>query len=361
MRVVPDPSPVNVDEYEELARQRLPKDAYDFFAGGAEDEWTLAENRRAYDRWVVRPRVLVDVSHVECSVTVLGEPMATPILVAPTAFQRIAHPDGEIAMALGAKAAGVTLVASTASSVTMEDIAATGVPRWFQLYLQNDRAITEELVHRAEAAGYTALMLTVDAPVLGRRERDERNGFTIPADVRMANLAGAAGAGATLQAQFAGMHRVETWDDVAWLRSLSSLPLLLKGVTNGADAVRAADAGAGALVVSNHGGRQLDGAPATLDALPEVVDAAGDRLEILVDGGIRRGVHVLKALALGARAVLVGRPPLWGLAVDGADGVQRVLEMLRDELLRALALSGAQSLEQVDRSLLMRAVRPPGH
>jgi 4-hydroxymandelate oxidase len=362
MRHVPDLPPVNLDEFETLARGRLPREAYDFFAGGAGDEWTLRENRLAYDRWVVRPRVLVDVADVDCSATILGERMAAPILVAPTAFQRLAHAEGELAMARGALAANVTMVASTVSSFSMEDIAASGVARWFQLYVQRDRAVTEDLVHRAAAAGYTAIALTVDAPILGRRERDERNQFTIPLEVRMANLGGAvvptAETGSSLQVQFAEMHRVETWDDVEWLRGLGALPLLLKGVTTEADAARAADMGVAGLIVSNHGGRQLDGAPATLDALPEVVEAAGDRLEVLVDGGIRRGVHVLKALALGARGVLVGRPPLWGLAADGADGVQRVLEMLREELVRAMALSGVASVAAIDRSLVMRAGGP---
>jgi 4-hydroxymandelate oxidase len=359
---VSDAPPVNVDEFEALARERLPQMVYDFFAGGAGDEWTLRENRLAYDRWVVRPRVLTDVSHVDCSATVLGTAMDAPILVAPSAFQRLAHPEGELAMARGAAAAGTTMVVSTVASVPLEDVAATGVPRWFQLYLQRDRGLTEELVHRAEAAGYSALVLTVDAPILGRRERDERNRFTVPPEIRMANLRDgtvpSAAAGSSLQQQFAEMHTMETWDDVAWLRGLGSLPLLLKGVVTGEDAVRAAEAGAAGVIVSNHGGRQLDGAPATLDALPEVAAAVGDRLEVLVDGGIRRGVHVLKALALGARAVLVGRPPLWGLSVDGAAGVQRVLEMLREELTRAMTLSGVSSLAKLDRSLVMRAGGP---
>ena len=357
-----DAPPVNVDEFEALARERLPQMVYDFFAGGAGDEWTLRENRLAYDRWVVRPRILTDVSHVDCSATVLGTAMNAPILVAPSAFQRLAHPEGELAMARGAAAAGTTMVVSTVASVPLEDVAATGVPRWFQLYLQRDRGLTEELVHRAEAAGYSALVLTVDAPILGRRERDERNRFTVPPEIRMANLRDgavpSAAAGSSLQRQFAEMHTMETWDDVAWLRGLGSLPLLLKGVMTGEGAVRAAEAGAAGVIVSNHGGRQLDGAPATLDALPEVAAVAGDRLEVLVDDGIRRGVHVLKALALGARAVLVGRPPLWGLSVDGASGVQRVLEMLREEFARAMTLSGVSSLADVDRSLVMRAGGP---
>jgi 4-hydroxymandelate oxidase len=362
MRGVHDQPPVNLDEFETLARQRLPETFYDFFAGGAGDEWTLEENRRAFDRWAIRPRILRDVARVDCSATVLGQTMGTPILIAPTAFQRLAHPDGELAMGRAAAATGTTMVVSTVSSCTLEEIAETGVSRWFQLYLQQDRAGTEELVHRAEAAGYTALVLTVDAPVLGRRERDERNHLVFPPEVRMANLQDAelpvAETGSSQPLHFAQMKAVETWHDVTWLRGLTSMPLLLKGVLNGEDAVRAADEGAAGVIVSNHGGRQLDGAAATLDALPGVVAAAGDRLEVLVDGGIRRGVHVLKALALGARAVLIGRSPLWGLAVDGEAGVKRVLEMLRDELARAMALAGTASIADVDRSLLLPAGRP---
>jgi 4-hydroxymandelate oxidase len=363
MRGVSDRPPVNLDEYEALARERLPRMTYDFFAGGAGDEWTLRENRLAYDRWVVRPRILQDVSRVDCTATVLGQSMPAPILVAPTAMQRLAHEDGELAMGRGAAAAGTTMVVSTVASVSLEDVASTGVPRWFQLYLQRDRAATEDLVRRAAAAGYTALVLTVDAPTLGRRERDERNEFKVPPEIRLANLGHAplpdVDTGSSQQQHFADMHAVETWDDVAWLQTLSDLPLLLKGVVTAEGAVRAVEAGAAGIIVSNHGGRQLDGAPATLDALPEVVTAAGDRLEVLVDGGIRRGVHVLKALALGARAVLVGRPPLWGLAVDGANGVQQVVEMLRAELVRAMTLSGTASLAAVDRSLVTRAGGPP--
>jgi 4-hydroxymandelate oxidase len=362
MRLVPDQPPVNLDEFEALARQRLPEPFYDFFAGGAGDEWTLGENRRAYERWAIRPRILRDVAAVDCTVTLLGQTMSAPILVAPTAFQRLAHPDGELAMARAAAATGTTMVVSTVASCTLEEIAGTGVSRWFQLYLQRDRAKTEELVRRADAAGYTALVLTVDAPVLGRRERDERNNLVFPPEVRMANLEDGAlpvaESGSSQPLHFSQMKAVETWDDVAWLRSLTSMPLVLKGVLNGDDAARAAEAGAAGVIVSNHGGRQLDGSRATIDALPEVVAAAGDRLEVLVDGGIRRGVHVVKALALGAQAVLVGRSPLWGLAVDGEAGVRRVMEMLRDEFARAMALVGAASVREVDRSLLVRAGEP---
>jgi len=353
-----DEAPVNVDEFEALARERLPHMVFDYYAGGAGDEWTLRENRAAFDRWVFRPRALTDVSAVTTATTVLGQAMPTPILVAPTAFQKLAHPDGEIAMARGAAAAGVTLVVSTIATTSLEDVAATGVPRWFQLYVQKDRPLTEEIVRRAEAAGYAAIVLTVDAPFLGRRERDERNRFSMPPEIRMANLRNlavpTAEEGSSLQLQFQLIDPSLTWDDLAWLRSLTSLPVLVKGIMTAEDAARAADIGVAGIVVSNHGGRQLDGAAATLDALPEVLDGAGGRAEVLVDGGIRRGAHVLKALALGARATLVGRPVVWGLAVGGENGVRDVLRMLEAELSLTMALAGAPTVAAVDRSLLAR-------
>ena len=352
-------APVNVDEFEALAREKLPHMVYDYYAGGAGDEWTLRENRAAFDRWVFLPRTLVDVSAVDLSTTVLGQPMATPIMVAPTAFQKLAHPDGELAMGRGCLVAGVTLVVSTIATTSLEEVAATGVPRWFQLYVQKDRPLTEEVVRRAEAAGYTALVVTVDAPFLGRRERDERNQFTMPAEIRMANLRDlpvpTAEEGSSLQLQFQLIDPSLSWDDIAWLESLTSLPVLVKGIMTPEDATHALNAGCAGVVVSNHGGRQLDGAAATLDALPAVVDAVGDRGEVLVDGGVRRGQHVLKALALGARAVLVGRPVVWGLAADGEEGVRVVLQLLENELSLAMALAGMPTVDAVGRELVTRA------
>ena len=352
-------APVNVDEFEALAREKLPHMVYDYYAGGAGDEWTLRENRAAFDRWVFLPRTLVDVSAVDLSTTVLGQPMATPIMVAPTAFQKLAHPDGELAMGRGCLVAGVTLVVSTIATTSLEEVAATGVPRWFQLYVQKDRPLTEEVVRRAEAAGYTALVVTVDAPFLGRRERDERNQFTMPAEIRMANLRDlpvpTAEEGSSLQLQFQLIDPSLSWDDIAWLESLTSLPVLVKGIMTPEDATHALNAGCAGVVVSNHGGRQLDGAAATLDALPAVVDAVGDRGEVLVDGGVRRGQHVLKALALGARAVLVGRPVVWGLAADGEEGVRAVLQLLENELSLAMALAGMPTVDAVGRELVTRA------
>ena len=357
-----DESPVNVDEFEDLARERLPKPVYDYYAGGAGDEWTLRENRAAFDRWVFLPRTLVYVSSVDTSTTVLGTATPSPILVAPTAFQKLAHPDGELAMARGCIAADTTLVVSTIATTSLEDVAATGVSRWFQLYVQKDRPLTEEVVQRAEGAGYTALVVTVDAPFLGRRERDERNNFSMPPEIHMANLRDLpvpkAEEGSSLQLQFQLIDPSLSWDDITWLESLTSLPLLVKGITTPEDAIHALNAGVKGVVVSNHGGRQLDGAAATLDVLPAVAEAVGDRGEVLVDGGIRRGQHVLKALALGARAVMVGRPAVWGLAAGGEDGVRAVLDLLRTEFSLAMALAGTPTVGDIGRSLLARAEGP---
>ena len=346
----------------------MPRMFFDYYAGGSGDEWTLAENRRAFQRWVLRPRVLRDVSQVDLTTTVLGREVAFPILVAPSAFQRLADPDGELAVARAAKSAGSLMVLSTISTVPLEDVAATGVARWFQLYVMRDRSITEGLVRRAHAAGYEVLVLTVDTPYLGSRLRDVRNRLRLPPGVDMVNLPevslpespGGPGdgddPGSELQEFFAAQHDPSlSWDDLPWLRSIAPMPLVLKGILTAEDAQRAVAEGVDGIIVSNHGGRQLDSVPAALDALPEVVEAVQGRAEVLVDGGVRQGTDVLKALALGARAVLVGRPPLWGLAVDGEAGVRAVLELLRDELLLAMRLAGATSVAAVDRSLVSPA------
>ena len=328
--------------------------------GGANDEWTLRENRTAFERWILRPRMLVDVSRVTTETTVLGTKSSMPLFVAPTAFQRTVHPDGELAMARAAAAAGTVMCLSTFATATIEEVdeAAPGAPRWFQLYWSSDREFVRDVVDRAEAAGSTAVIVTVDLPRLGRRERDLRTGFEVPEELPVPTflaLAEAARAVSPEDISWA-VDDTLTWDDLEWLRSVSSLPLLVKGILTAEDAVLAAEAGAAGVVVSNHGGRQLDGVAAALDALPEVAEAVGDRLAVLMDGGIRRGADVVKALALGAQAVLAGRPPLWGLAVDGSDGVERVLGLLRDELELALALCGCTSPAQVTRAHVGRAV-----
>jgi 4-hydroxymandelate oxidase len=354
----------SIQDYEDHAAASLPQMVFDYFRGGAGDEWTLRENHRAFSNWELRPRVLVDVGERSMATTVLGRELRLPVLIAPTAFQRMAHPDGEVASARAAAAEGTIMTLSSIASSTIEEVAqaAPGAPQWFQLYVYRDRGVTKELVERAVAAGYSGLVLTVDTPVLGLRDRDTRNQFRLPEGVELANLA-SLGAGTKLPSiegsgLFEWVIQLQdpsvTWADIEWLRSVSSLPLILKGVMTAEDAQLATEHGLDALIVSNHGGRQLDGTRATVSALPEVVDAVDGRLEVLVDGGIRRGSDILKALALGARAVLIGRPVLWGLAAGGEQGVRAVLDMLRRELDVAMAIAGCRTPEQAGPSLIVR-------
>jgi 4-hydroxymandelate oxidase len=349
-------APVNLFDIEALAQPKLSPGTADYFAGGAEDEVSLRANRDAFERLWLRPRYLVDVSRIDLGTTVLGTPIPFPVIIAPTGFQRLAHLDGELAMARAAAAAGTVMTLSTFSTVSLEDVAAEAPgPKWFQLYVHRDRGLTRNLVERAAAAGYRALMLTVDVPMIGRRERDLRNGFVLPPEMRVANFDLAesealhsAEGGSGLASFVAGLREPAfSWKDVDWLATLSPLPIVLKGVLRGDDAHRALDHGVTGIVVSNHGGRQLDGAIPGIRALPEVVEAVDDRAEVFVDGGIRRGTDIVKALALGARAVLVGRPVVWGLAWDGALGVEAVLRMLRDEFEIAMGLVGAARVADV--------------
>lgn len=339
--------PINVHEYEALAQTRLEKGPWEYYYGGTEDEVTLRANREAFERIRLRPRFLVDVSKIDTRTTVLGTPVSMPILIAPTACHCMAHPEGECATVRGAGAVDTLMIASTVATRSLEDIAqaATG-PLWFQLYVYDEQEAGEMLVRRAEVAGYRALVLTVDTPHISKRERDIRNNFVLPPPPLVAaNFTGK-------YAQETGMHAGVTWDTIAWLRSITKMPILLKGILTAEDALLAIDHGINGIIVSNHGGRQLDGAIASIEALPEVVDAVAGRCEVYVDGGIRRGTDVLKALALGARAVLVGRPILWGLAVDGQHGVERVLKLLHGELEMAMSLSGKPTLASIDRSLV---------
>ena len=343
--------PLNVWDYERLAAERLDPGAHGYYAGGAGDELTLRDNVEAFRRWQLRPRVLVDVDTCTTSTTVLGQDVSMPLLIAPVAFQRVAHPDGEIGMARAAKDAGTVMCVSTMATSTPEAIAETGVPRWFQLYVFRDEGVTRELVARVAAAGFTALVLTVDTPFLGRRERDLRTGFVVPSEFPVASL----GEGGLTPAEtFALVSPSVSWHDIERLASLSGLPVLVKGVLTAEDAALACEHGASGVVVSNHGGRQLDGVSATIDALEEVVAAVDGRLEVLLDGGIRRGTDVVKALALGAEAVLAGRAPLWGLVVDGEPGARRVLELLQAEILAALQLVGSTSPADVTRDRVSR-------
>ena len=354
----------NLLELEDMARAKVPRAIFDYIAGGAEDEVTLRRNREAFGRWALRPRVLRDVSKRDTKTVLLGERVSMPVCVAPTSFHALVHPEGEVATARGSAAAETILIAGTVSTKPLEEIAdAADAPRWFQLYVYKDRVVTEELVNRAVKAGYKALCLTADTPVLGRRERDERNAFTLPPGFGIANLkpAGLDGMPEVEQGSAFAQYVTDlldsslTWDDVDWLKSISPLPLVVKGIMTAEDAVLAVDHGIAGIVVSNHGGRQLDSTLGSLDALPEVVAAVRGRIEVYLDGGIRRGTDVLKALALGAKAVFVGRPVLWGLALGGADGVRAVLDELRTELDTAMALAGCATLKDIESSLVLRA------
>ncbi|MBD2200016.1 alpha-hydroxy-acid oxidizing protein [Calothrix anomala FACHB-343] len=357
--------PINLFEYEQLATQHLSQMALDYYSSGAWDEITLRDNRAAFERWKLRPRMLVDVSDRNLTTSILGQPLALPLLIAPMAFQCLAHPDGEIATAKAAASAGVGMVLSTLATKTIEEVAAVGqnfpnALQWFQLYIHKDRGLTRALVERAYTAGYKALCLTVDAPLLGQRERDRRNEFSLPLGLQAANIATikdldiphAQGESGLFTYFAEQLNPALTWKDLAWLQSICPLPLVIKGILRGDDAIRAVECGVKAIIVSNHGGRQLDSAIASLDALAEIVTAVDNRAEILVDGGIRRGTDILKALALGAKAVLIGRPILWGLAVAGEVGVSRILTMLENEFSLAMALSGCQKLQDIDSSLI---------
>jgi isopentenyl diphosphate isomerase/L-lactate dehydrogenase-like FMN-dependent dehydrogenase len=351
--------PLNVGEYEALADDVLDPGLFAYYAGGAEDEHTMRENVRAWPRWQLRPRVLVDVTEVRTDTSILGSPVALPVLLAPLALQGLAHPEGERAAARAAARSGTVTCLSTLANVSPSDLAADvpEAPRWFQLYCYRDGEVTRALVEEAAASGFSAIVLTVDAPVVAKRERDLRSGFSITPDMSVPSLAAALGSRAAGRTEelFAAVSPGVTWRDLAHLCATAGLPVVVKGLLTAEDALLACDHGAAAVVVSNHGGRQLDGVAPTADVLGEVVDAVGGRIEVLVDGGIRRGSDIVRALALGARAVLVGRPALWALAAGGEDGIVHVLELLRDELEIALALCGCQSPAAVTRAHVTRA------
>jgi 4-hydroxymandelate oxidase len=334
---------VTLDDFEPEARAALSPDVYDYFAGGAGEEWTMRENRRAFDRWILRPRVLRGAAEPDPSVTVLGVPLSFPVIVAPWAFQWLAHADGEPGTARAAAAEGTLMVVSSTAEAKLEEIAAASPgPKWWQLYVFTDRGRTRDMLQRAAAAGYSALVWTVDAPVLGVRHRDTRSGFQLPVGVH-GDLV---------------IDPSLTWDDLAWIREASGgLPVLAKGVLTAEDARIAVEHGVEGVVVSNHGGRQLDGSSATLDALPEVVEAVGGRVPVLMDGGVRRGSDVLKALALGATAVMVGRATVWALAAGGSEGVATALRMLRAEVVNAMSIAGCRTVAEIDGGLVARAPR----
>lgn len=354
---------INLASLEALARERLEPMFFDYIAGGADDEWTLRESREAWSRFQLLPRMLRGVANRELGTTVLGTSVSFPVLVPPMAFHGLCHPEAELATARATTQAGTIFVASTMSNRSLEAIAESCAgPRWFQLYVYRDRGVTRELVERATAAGYGALCLTVDTPLAGARERDRRNGLRLPPHLGLENFPAAHATshqtGAANESALARYiaHQWDpglTWKDLAWLRGIAGIPVVVKGVLAPDDALRAVEEGADAVIVSNHGGRQLDGVCASITMLPRVVEAVAGRAEVLLDGGVRRGTDVLKALALGARAVLVGRPVLWGLTLDGESGVRAVLAHLREEVDLAMALAGCRTVGDVTRNLIL--------
>jgi 4-hydroxymandelate oxidase len=353
--------PINLADFEALARERMSPAAWCYLESGAEDEHSVAENLAAFRRIKLRPRVLADVATRDLSTTVLGQPIALPLLLAPTSHQSLAHPEAEFATAAGAAAAGTLATLGSGNHFGVEEVAAaTRAPFWFQMYCYESRAVTERLIRRAEEAGARALVLTVDATFPPRRERNMRIKFALPPEIELRNLVGIGLHDHLLRAEHGGMpafiaslrNMLLTWDEIDWMSGITKTPIVLKGVMTAEDAMMAAEHGVDAVIVSNHGARQVDGTLAPIEALPEIAEAAGGRIEILMDGGIRRGTDVLKALALGARAVLIGRPYLWGLAVGGAAGVQQVIEMLRNEIDSAMAQCGQADVKTIDRSLV---------
>jgi 4-hydroxymandelate oxidase len=353
--------PINLFEFERIAAETLPKLAWDYFRSGACDEVTMRRNEEAFQEIGLRQRVLVDVSRRDTSVRCLGRALAAPTLIAPTAFHKLAHPEGELATARAAGDVGSVMVLSMLSNTAVEEVvAATSADVWFQLYVYRDRGETKALCERAYAAGCKALVVTVDAPVLGRRERDVRNRFSLPDGLTIENAYGAGhqrlpheAADSGLSSYFADLlDPALSWKDLEWLRGHTPLPLLVKGILRADDAQRAIAHGAAGVIVSNHGGRQLDTAIASVEALPEIADALGGGATLLLDGGVRRGTDILKALALGAHAVLVGRPILWGLAAAGQRGVVEVLSLLKRELDVAMALCGCTSVAEISRDLI---------
>lgn len=350
---------INLFDFEAATKGVLPDEVRDYICGGATDEVTLRENRAAFERWQIHYRVLRGAGQPDLSVELFGSRIDFPVVIAPTAHQTLAHAEGEVATARAASSAGTIMTLSTLSNHAMDSVAReAGRGLWFQLYVHRDRAVTRDLIARAVACGARAVVLTVDATTAGLRERDLRNGFRFPPREPMAGVTLLPTQGSTFQAYVnATYDPALSWKDLEWLCSHTSLPVLVKGIVRADDAVLAADHGAQGVIVSNHGGRQLDTAPATIDVLEPIVQAVGSRMTVLLDSGIRRGTDILKALALGARAVMLGRPVLWGLAIAGEPGVRRVLDLLRNELEVAMALAGCPSIADIDRSLVQRAVK----
>lgn len=380
----------NIADLRRMAQRRLPAPLFHYIDGGADDEWSLRNNTQAFDRWELRPSVLRDVAQIDLRTRVLGCDLGLPFFLAPTGMSRLFHHDKELGAARAAQNFGTLYSLSTLGTTTLEDIAAVPGPKMFQVYIHRDRSLSLEFVQRCQAAGYSALCLTVDTPLAGNRERDRRTGMVMPPkltlrslmsfaasphwawhwmrdpDFRLANVAhrvdalagGAMGLIEYVNAQF---DRSVSWEDAAWLRARWNGPLVIKGIVTAEDALQARDLGASAVMISNHGGRQLDGSPAPIDSLPRIRDAVGDTLELIVDGGIRRGTHVLKALALGANACSIGRPYLYGLAAAGQAGVERALDLLREELLRDMALLGCTRIADIGPRQIQRSRHAHNH
>jgi isopentenyl diphosphate isomerase/L-lactate dehydrogenase-like FMN-dependent dehydrogenase len=353
-RRVPLRGILRLDEFEPLARGAMDAAAYAYYAGGAADEITLRANLAAFERYRLVPRVLVDVSSVDAATTLLGTPVAMPIGIAPNAAQHLADKEAECATARAAATAGVLMCLSTFSNRSIEEVAAAAEgPKWFQLYVHKDRGVAKSMIERAAASGYRAIVVTVDVPVGGYRERELRTPFRQSQQQAFGNLQDDARGKTILDLLDGLINAALTWDDLGWIKSVSGLPLVVKGVLSPVDAALCVEHGADGVVVSNHGGRQLDRVPAAVDMLEQVVDAVAGRAEVYVDGGVRRGTDVVTALALGARAVFIGRPYLFALALAGQYGVELCLELIHAELLNAMALVGADRVDRVDRSHLL--------
>lgn len=364
------PVPVNVAEYERYAKAVLPRNAHGYYASGSNDMITLRENRAAFSRLRLMPKVLIDVSKVDMQTTILGEKIAFPICIAPSAMQRMAHNDGECATSRASARHGTLMCLSSWSTTALEEVASAAPQglRWFQLYVYKDRVVTLDLVKRAEKAGYTALAVTVDTPVLGRREADLKNKFALPPHLTMGNFTSAGGdlasgtkssgdKGSGLASYVSSLiDKTLTWDDIAWLRRNTKLKIVVKGIMTVEDALISLKHGVDGIWVSNHGARQLDTTPATIEVLPEIARAVAGRAEIYLDGGVSRGTDVLKAIALGARAVFVGRPVLWGLTHSGEEGVYNVMQLLKDEFCLAMMLAGSTTIEEIKPSLVRSAL-----
>lgn len=355
---------ITVDDIERIALKNLDDGPRGYYQSGADDQQTLTENKHAFRRLRLRPRMLRGVKDRDMTVTLLGrQRLSMPLGIAPSAMQRMAHPDGEEATAKAAEKAGTVMILSTLSTTSMEDVrkAAPHAVLWYQLYVFQDRELTRRLVKRAEQAGYSALVLTVDAPVFGRRVSDVRKRFSLPSHLKLANFDGkelsslSSASGSGLEAYANSLFDQSlTWADVQWLKNLTFLPIILKGILTAEDAVLAVRNGIPAIIVSNHGGRQLDGVASTIEVLPKIMRAVYGRIEVYLDGGVRQGTDVVKALALGAKMVFVGRPALWGLAFKGQQGVEKMLEIFREEIDRAMALLGSRTLGDLRPQLVAR-------